>query len=168
MSDEVKTKRQPRAFARLEGRRLVRATHEMLREHDDAWFADNGWKRYRRDGDPKDWSDRYVTRWKLEETEDELVLRLVAKLRNPRVFSRLNLELALFKAGLLERLDEFLLSTTITNEMGQRITLKRAYDLANELNEGHELFVPYLKLAQRALGVDDETVERILDAAVMR
>ena len=47
------------------------------------------------------------------------------------------------------------------------ISVKIAFDLAQDLTEDNEMFVPYLKLAQNALGVSDDVVEQILSASVL-
>ena len=84
----------------------------------------------------------------------------------PRVFSKINLEAAVFKRGLLATLDAFVDAQTITNEMGDTMPLRRAYNTAQTFREDHPLFAPYLAAAKQALGVDDETADAILAEAV--
>ena len=84
----------------------------------------------------------------------------------PRVFSKMNLEAAVFKRGLLAKLDAFVDAQTIANEMGDTMPLRRAYNTAQTFREDHPLFAPYLVSAKQALGVDDETAEAILSEAV--
>ena len=84
----------------------------------------------------------------------------------PRVFSKINLEAAVFKRGLLATLDAFVDAQTITNEMGDTMPLRRAYNTAQTFREDHPLFAPYLAAAKKALGVDDETADAILAEAV--
>lgn len=117
-------------------------------------------------GEPLDPNDEYKPLLKVVRRRYEF-LPIPEHVKAPRTFSKLKLELALFKFGLLDKLYAFLDANTISNDFGQTITLRHAYDIANELTEGHELFKPYLAMAQSALGVDDGTVERILSASVM-
>lgn len=85
----------------------------------------------------------------------------------PRVFSKINLETAVFKRGLLAKLDAFVDTQTITNEFGDIMPLRRAYNTAQTFREDHPLFAPYLEAAKSALGVDDETAEAILAECVI-
>lgn len=84
----------------------------------------------------------------------------------PRVFSKIDLEAAVFKRGLLAKLDAFVDAQTITNKTGDTMPLRRAYNTAQTFREDHPLFAPYLEAAKQALGVDDETAEAILSEAV--
>lgn len=85
----------------------------------------------------------------------------------PRVFSKIDLEAAVFKRGLLARLDAFVDAQTITNEMGDTMPLRRAYNTAQTFREDHPLFAKYLEAAKQALGIDDATAEEILSDAVV-
>lgn len=85
----------------------------------------------------------------------------------PRVFSKINLEAAVFRRGLLAKLDAFVDAQTITNEMGDTMPLRRAYNTAQTFREDHPLFAPYLEAAKQALGVDDATAEAILSESVV-
>ena len=84
----------------------------------------------------------------------------------PRVFSKLYLELALFKAGLLAAVDAFIDAKTITNDKGETMPLRRVYSTAITFSEENEYFAPFLAEAKQTLGVDDATAEAILAAAV--
>lgn len=84
----------------------------------------------------------------------------------PRVFSKLKLELALFKAGLLPAVDSFIDAQTITNEKGETMPLRRAYSTALTFAEDNEYFAPFLSAVKTALGIDDATAEAILSASV--
>lgn len=84
-----------------------------------------------------------------------------------RVFSKLKLEMVLFNMGLLDRLDAFVDSQTIPNELGQMMPLRRAYNTANEFSEDNQYFSEYFGYAKEALGVDDETAKAILEKCVM-
>lgn len=84
----------------------------------------------------------------------------------PRVFSKLKLELALFKAGLLPAVDAFIDSQTITNEKGETMPLRRAYSTALTFAEDNEYFAPFLAAIKSTLGIDDATAEAILSASV--
>ena len=84
----------------------------------------------------------------------------------PRVFSKLKLELALFKAGLLPAVDAFIDSQTITNEQGETMPLRRAYSTALTFAEDNEYFAPFLTEIKSTLGIDDATAEEILSASV--
>lgn len=83
----------------------------------------------------------------------------------PRTFSKINMEAAVFKRGLLAKLDAFVDAQTITNEMGDTMPLRRAYNTAQTFREDHPLFAPYLAAAKSALGVDDATADEILAEA---
>lgn len=84
----------------------------------------------------------------------------------PRVFSKLKLELALFKAGLLPAVDTFIDAQTITNEKGETMPLRRAYSTALTFAEDNEYFAPFLSAVKTALGIDDATADAILSASV--
>ena len=84
----------------------------------------------------------------------------------PRVFSKLKLELALFKAGLLPAVDSFIDAQTITNEQGETMPLRRAYSTALTFAEDNEYFAPFLAAIKSTLGIDDATAEAILSASV--
>lgn len=86
----------------------------------------------------------------------------------PRVFSKFWMELALFKAGLLQAVDEFIDSQTITNEQGETMPLRRAYSTALTFSEDNEYFDSFLAAIKSTLGIDDATAEAILSASVER
>jgi len=76
-----------------------------------------------------------------------------------RVFSKLYLELALFKAGLLGAVDEFIDSQVLTNDDGDTMPLRRAYDTALTFSEDNEYFSRFLGAVKEALGLPDQLVE---------
>ena len=84
----------------------------------------------------------------------------------PRVFSKFWMELALFKAGLLQAVDAFIDSQTITNEKGEMMPLRRAYSTALTFSEDNEYFASFLSAVKTTLGIDDATAEAILSASV--
>ena len=84
----------------------------------------------------------------------------------PRVFSKLRLELALFRAGLLPAVDAFIDAQTITNGQGETMPLRRAYSTALTFAEDNEYFAPFLAAVKTTLGIDDATAEAILSASV--
>jgi hypothetical protein len=87
----------------------------------------------------------------------------------PRVFSKLYLELALFKDGLLDAVDAFIDSKTIIDkDTGKEMPLRRAYSTALTFAEDNEYFAPFLTEVKETLGIDDATVEAILSASVER
>ena len=88
--------------------------------------------------------------------------------QNTRVFSKMYLELALFKAGLLEAVDNFIDSQTITNEQGQTLPLRRLYDTALTFSEDNEYFNKFKSELQAILGLTDEQVEEILSNCIAR
>ena len=85
-----------------------------------------------------------------------------------RVFSKMYLELALFKAGLLEAVDNFIDSQTITNEQGQTLPLRRLYDTALTFSEDNEYFDKFKSELQAILGLTDGQVEEILSNCIAR
>lgn len=85
-----------------------------------------------------------------------------------RVFSKMYLELALFKAGLLEAVDNFIDSQTLTNEQGQTLSLRRLYDTALTFSEDNEYFDKFKSELQKILGLTDEQVEEILSNCIAR
>ena len=85
-----------------------------------------------------------------------------------RVFSKMYLELALFKAGLLEAVDNFIDSQTITNEQGQTLPLRRLYDTALTFSEDNEYFNKFKSELQTILGLTDGQVEEILSNCIAR
>ena len=88
--------------------------------------------------------------------------------QNTRVFSKMYLELALFKAGLLEAVDNFIDSQTITNEQGQTLPLRRLYDTALTFSEDNEYFNKFKSELQTILGLTDGQVEEILSNCIAR
>ena len=82
--------------------------------------------------------------------------------RGRRVFSKLYLELALFKAGLLSAVDAFIDSQVISNDQGQTMPLRRAYDTALTFSEDNEYFSQFKTALQTQLGLTDEQIEAIL------
>ena len=85
-----------------------------------------------------------------------------------RVFSKMYLELALFKAGLLAQVDQFIDSQSITNEQGQTMPLRRLYDTALTFSEDNEYFGQFKTALQAQLGLADEQVEEILAASIAK
>ena len=85
-----------------------------------------------------------------------------------RVFSKMYLELALFKAGLLQAADTFIDSQSITNEQGQTMPLRRLYDTALTFSEDNEYFGQFKAALQTQLGLADEQVEAILAASIAK
>ena len=88
--------------------------------------------------------------------------------QNTRVFSKMYLELALFKAGLLEAVDNFIDSQTITNEQGQTLPLRRLYDTALTFSEDNEYFDKFKSELQTILGLTDGQVEEILSNCIAK
>lgn len=83
----------------------------------------------------------------------------------PRTFSKLRIEDALFRAGVLDAADAFIDAQTITNEHGQTMPLRRKYQTANDFSEAHPLFAQFKAALQTELGWTDEQVESVLAAA---
>lgn len=83
-----------------------------------------------------------------------------------RTFSKLKLEGALFSKGVLDAVDAFIDSQTITNEYGQSMPLRRKYETAVDFSEAHPLFKPAVSELQRLLGWTDEQVEEVLSESV--
>lgn len=84
----------------------------------------------------------------------------------PRVFSKFALEGKLFEEGLMDQVDAFIDSQTITNQHGQTMPLRRRYNTALEFSENHPDFDRVLKALKQLLGMTDEKVEEILAASV--
>ena len=78
------------------------------------------------------------------------------------------LELALFKAGLLAQVDNFIDSQSITNEQGQTMPLRRMYDTALTFSEDNEYFSQFKTALQVQLGLTNEQVDAILAASVTK
>lgn len=84
------------------------------------------------------------------------------------MFSKLYLELALFKAGLLDAVDAFIDSQVITNEQGQTMPLRRAYNTALTFSEDNEYFSQFKTAIQTQLGLTDKEMERILSNCIAK
>lgn len=80
-----------------------------------------------------------------------------------RTFSKLKLEYALFKLGKLADFFKFLDETTMTNDLGESITLRHFYDTANDLSERHEMFRPYINNIISSLGLSDKQADEFLE-----
>ena len=83
-----------------------------------------------------------------------------------RRFSKLKLYVALLKAGLWERLVEYLGTVSIEIE-GVEVNALVAYNQANELADNHPLFAGMLERVKTALGVPDDVVEAILNGCLV-
>lgn len=88
------------------------------------------------------------------------------KIAESRTFSKLYLEEALFKAGVLDAVDAFIDAQTITSERGQKMPLRRKYDTALDFSEAHPLFAKFKGALQAELGWTDEQVEAVLAASI--
>ena len=93
------------------------------------------------------------------------IWKFVDDVKKVRTFSKLALEDELFKRGLLEKLDQFVDSQTITNDHGQEMPLRRKYSTANEFRDDHPVFKLFYETAKEILGVTDEDAQDILDTA---
>lgn len=80
----------------------------------------------------------------------------------PRKFSKLKLYAVMTRMGLWNSLVTWMEGTVIDG-----ISVKVAFDLAQDLTEDNEMFAPYLKMAQNALGVSDDVVEQILSQSIL-
>lgn len=84
----------------------------------------------------------------------------------PRVFSKFALEGKLFEEGLMDQVDAFIDSQTITNSFGQTMPLRRRYNTALEFSEDHPDFDRVFKALKQLLGVSDAKAEEILASSV--
>lgn len=84
-----------------------------------------------------------------------------------RTFSKMRIEEALFKRGLLSAFDSFLNSKTIPNAKypSESMPLHRKYDAANVLCDNHPTWEEFFDDAKTELGLDDETIAEILAEA---
>ena len=78
-----------------------------------------------------------------------------------RVFSRLYLELAIAKLGLIDRFDAFLK----TIEIAPGYSAYRAFERANEISEDFPGFDEYLQGIKTEFGLTDQQVESVLESA---
>ena len=83
----------------------------------------------------------------------------------PRTFVKANLELALFEAGYLKEFNNYLDATYITNSLGEKMSLRRIYDLSSYIQEDSQYFVEAKEALQKKLGISDGDLERVLTAA---
>lgn len=83
-------------------------------------------------------------------------------------YSKLLIESALFKTGLLEKLDEFVDSQFVENEFGQKMPLRRMYETANEFADDNPFFGKFIGVAKDALGLDDKTLEILLASCLIK
>ena len=83
---------------------------------------------------------------------------------SPRVFSRLYLEIAIARLGIIDQFDALLKSIEI--EPGY--TAYRAFERANEISESFPNFNQYVASIKTALGLTDEDVEEVLSSSVMQ
>ena len=110
-----------------------------------------------------------------DETETEIIIRY-EQVENPPappappvILSKLYLEIALAKRGLLERFDAWLDETQLPlDESGASMPARRLYQTANDLSTDNTLYSSALALVQEALGVDDETRDAIIEESVAR
>lgn len=78
-----------------------------------------------------------------------------------RIFSRLYLEIAIAKLGLIDRFDAFLK----TIEIAPGYSAYRAFERANEISEDFPRFNEYLQSIKTEFGLTDQQVESILESA---
>ena len=78
------------------------------------------------------------------------------------------LELALFNAGILDQVDDFIDAQSISNEHGQTMPLRRLYDRALTFSEDNEYFSQFKAALQAYLGLTDEQVEAILATSIAK
>lgn len=71
----------------------------------------------------------------------------------PTEYSKVELEIALFQLGLLDKFDEFVDSQFIENANGQKLPLRRVYDTALVFRDDNEYFGKYLEAAVAHLGI---------------
>lgn len=83
-----------------------------------------------------------------------------------RTFSKLLLESKLFAEGVLDTVDAFIDSQTVTNEFGQTVPLRRFYNTALTFRENHPLFSQYVNAIRNVLGWSEERVEGLLSRCV--
>ena len=83
-----------------------------------------------------------------------------------RTFSKLSIESRLFEAGVLNAVDAFIDSQTVTNEFGQTAPLRRFYNTALTFRENHPLFSQYVSAVKNVLGWTDEQVEGLLSKCI--
>ena len=110
-----------------------------------------------------------------EETETEIIIKY-EQVENPPappappiVLSKLYLEIALAKRGLLDRFDAWLDEAQIPlDESGATMPARRLYKTANDLSTDNPLYSSALSLVQEALGVDDATRDAIIEESVAR
>ena len=79
-----------------------------------------------------------------------------------RVFSKLKLYGALSQAGLWDAFEAWLKTQTING-----VNAYTAFSLAQDLNDENPMFLSVVEAAKQALGVDDATVEAILEASIL-
>lgn len=104
-----------------------------------------------------------------EETDDAIIIKY-EQVQDPPVppppptiYSKLYLEIALARRGLLDKFDAWLNSAEIPlDPEGSTMSAKRLYDRANELASDNALFSTVLASVQAALEVDDATRDAIL------
>ena len=104
-----------------------------------------------------------------EETDDAIIIKY-EQVADPPVpppppviYSKLYLEIALAKRGLLDKFDAWLNAAEIPLDAeGATMPAKRLYDRANDLASDNPLFSTVLASVQAALDVDDATRDAIL------
>lgn len=90
------------------------------------------------------------------------------KENSARRFSVFGFELACFKAGILEKVDEFIDSQTITNEEGGKIPLRRVYERVTEFSDDNEYFNTYFNAGLDYCGLSRGQGEGILASCLIR
>ena len=86
----------------------------------------------------------------------------------PAEYSKVELEIALFRLGLLDKFDEFVDSQFIENGEGQKLPLRRVYDTALVFRDDNEYFKKYLEAAVGHLGIPMEMAKDLLRKAEVR
>lgn len=89
--------------------------------------------------------------------------QIIPIIREVYTYSKLKLETSLFKIGKSQEFDDFIDQTMLSNDFGQKTSLRKFYDQAQELKSDNEYFETYLKLGQEKLKLSDDQIEKILE-----
>lgn len=137
----------------------------------DAQLTDAGYRKVVKDDKPEDPEGESGYWEEAEPVLDGDVIRIswnwikdeeTEPVRRPRKFSKLKLYAVLSRMGLWSSLVSWMEGTVI-----EGISVKVAFDIAQDLTEDNEMFATYLKMAQNAIGVSDDVVEQILSQSIL-
>lgn len=127
-----------------------------VRFEDDSESCPDGWLDYETTNEKPEVGVGVTVGYDCE-VDGGVMRKTYVAVRVPRTFSKLKIYAALARRGKWNRLVEWMKGISVDG-----MSVKTAFDLANELNDTHPLFESMLGAAKEAIGVSDAEADEIL------